>query len=69
MVLLSFYSLEKQSNVKRGRSPYCKHYNIHMRVSMYTVNLFDVQTIRIKEKVKMFAGISHLTMMKKQKKR
>ncbi len=60
MVLLSFYSLEKQSNVKRGRSPYCKQDNIHMRVSMYIVNLFDVQTIGIKEKVKMFAGISHL---------
>jgi hypothetical protein len=38
-----------------------------MRVSMYIVNLLDVQTIWIKEKVKMFVGISHLKMMKKKK--
>lgn len=51
MVLLSFDSLEKQSNVKR-KKPLLQTLERHTyaRVSIDTVNLFDVQTSRTKGK-------------------
>ncbi len=39
MVLLSFDSLEKQSNVKRGRSPYCKHTTIYICACLCTLSI------------------------------
>jgi hypothetical protein len=60
---LSFFSLEKQSNVKRGRSPYCKHTRTYICACLCT--LLSICSM-FKEKVKMFVGIRHLKMMKKQ---
>ncbi len=44
-LLTLFFSLEKQSNVKRGRSPYCKHTRTYICACLCTLLsiCFDVQ--------------------------